>query len=421
MMKRFLFFIALALPLFACSPDESPEDTKAFEDMELLKETKGNYASALLETPVVGKGAQLGYAMATNYGYAAVGAPGYNDGKGAVLIYKRKGASFVYDRTIEAPVDMPEGEGRFGATVSLTDTYLAVGGNAGKQAKGVAYLYVSNGSDWTLSGGNLYPESSADYTVGAFGVSVSVSESGYLVVGAPETTANHPLGAGMMKTGYVFVYNIDGAGVQLSKADVRPDFITNNSDFGRAVACYGNDLVVGAPNISNGRGAAYLFNRSTGSWSIAGGDESASTTYYDGSRIGSVVAINSSYAVVGNGVGDRSFNGVRSALVYRKSGYKWEADMASISLIKGYGSAVATYGDRVAIGAPYVSRTKGAVFIFKRGIDTWDKVGGGYLKPDVKPGDAFGSSIAIASETYVVGASGTNGSEGVVYSAVASN
>lgn len=418
-MKNVWFLVVFPFLLLSCSPEESPEDTAAYEDMELLSEPKGSFKSVLLETNVsLSPDAQLGYAVASNAYYAVLGAPGYNHGRGAVLLYTKRGTSYVYHSMIEPPADMPDQEGRFGATLSMTDSYLVIGGNAGDEAEGIAYLYVNDGENWRLSGGNLRPENTADCTVGGYGVSVSVSESGYLVVGAPETKVTHPLGAGLQETGYVFVYDIVNGVASLSTQDVRPDFITANSDFGRSVACYAEDLIVGAPNLNGDRGGVFIYTRTNGRFARTGGNESAATDFYSGSHIGMAVAIGSRYAVVGNGIGNRAFNYPRSALVYVKEAGNWKSYMASTSYIKGYGATVATFGDRVLVGAPYVSRSKGAVFIYRQNGNEWTNIGGGYLKPGVKPGDAFGSAISAFSETYLVGTPGINGSEGGAYSAV---
>jgi len=77
------------------------------------------------------------------------------------------------------------------------------------------------------------------------------------------------------------------------------------------------------------------------------------------------------------------------------------------------GSSVSMSGDTAVVGAPY-SDGKGAAYVFKYDGAEWAEVA--RLSADVPTsGDLFGSSVAIAGETIVVGALGDNSDTGAVY------
>jgi hypothetical protein len=72
-----------------------------------------------------------------------------------------------------------------------------------------------------------------------------------------------------------------------------------------------------------------------------------------------------------------------------------------------FGTAVATSGDRVVVGAP--SAGGGVVEVFVREDDGWRAEGNALTATNGASGDEFGSSVAIDGETIVVGAPSEDG------------
>lgn len=78
---------------------------------------------------------------------------------------------------------------------------------------------------------------------------------------------------------------------------------------------------------------------------------------------------------------------------------------------KGFASALALDGDRLAIGAP--SGQSGAVLLYERAGGEWQLVK--RIAPGALASDSFGGALALSGDTLVVGAPGRTNQRGAVY------
>jgi hypothetical protein len=226
---------------------------------------------------------------------------------------------------------------------------------------------------------------------------------------------------------------------------------TEASDtFGSSVAIAGDTIVVGATgedsaatgvngdqadNSAASAGAAYVFVRSGTTWSQQAYLKASNTGAPD--AFGSSVAIAGDTIVVGafgeasaaTGVNgnqiDNSAANAGAAYVFVRSGTTWSQQAYLKASNTGgqdrFGFSVAIAGDTIVIGAPFESSAAtgvngdqadnsapnaGAAYVFVRSGSTWNQQA--YLKAsNTEPlFDLFGSSVAIAGETIVVGALG---------------
>jgi hypothetical protein len=140
----------------------------------------------------------------------------------------------------------------FGSDVGVSGTWAVVGAS-NDEAGGSAYLFQDTGSSWPQKQ-KLHPASlpaTAD-----FGYAVAIDGS-VAVVGAPDFSTG---------TGKAYVYeNFGGAGWLLTATLTAHDGAVGDS-FGASLSIAGDKLLIGAPNASSGRGAAYLYWRVNGGW-----------------------------------------------------------------------------------------------------------------------------------------------------------
>jgi LPXTG-site transpeptidase (sortase) family protein len=252
-----------------------------------------------------------------------------------------------------------------------------------------------------------------------FGYAVAI-DGNTAVIGA--RNADPDLGSGAVQdAGAAYVYSYNGKtwvlDTRLTAKDAAP-----GDTFGVAVAISAGRIVVGATGVDlddpnkkdtelKDAGAAYVFTRSGGSWvqqaKLTANDDAEEDAF------GSAVAIYQNTAVVAASTKNLPpLVNVGAAYVFQNGGGKeWgqQAKLLPTDAFLGdyFGSSVAIYGNRIAIGAvqtnPIGESGPGKAFIFKRDGQTWSpevrlKAQGG------RSGDTFGNAIALYGDTVVVGA-----------------
>ena len=197
-------------------------------------------------------------------------------------------------------------------------------------------------------------------------------------------------------------------------AKLTPDDGAAGDRFGETVYIFEETVIVGAPGHDSAgadAGAAYVFVNSGGVWSQE--QKLLPTTSLPGDEFGRSVALSDETAVVGsprNGVGAASATG--SAYIFVRSGTVWteEAELAATGGVLGnqFGVSVAVESDTVVVGALLetgaVART-GAGFVFDRVATVWSET----IKladANGNKNDYFGISVSIHLSVICVGASG---------------
>jgi uncharacterized protein (DUF2345 family) len=107
-----------------------------------------------------------------------------------------------------------------------------------------------------------------------------------------------------------------------------------------------------------------------------------------------------------------------AAYVFTDSGGTW-SQQAKLTASDGasddaFGVSLALSGSTAIVGAPGNNSTTGAAYVFARSGTTWSQ----QIKltaSDGAAGDTFGSSVASAKSTAVVGAPGNNSATGAAY------
>lgn len=380
----------------------------------------------------------FGEKVAISGRWAAIAAPNAGSLRtGKVDLYFREDdGSWSKHITIESPDKSNDlfGGDRFGWSVALDQGTLVVGApreenGAADKSSGAAYIYQRDKggrNNWGL----VQRLRAADFAQGdQFGSSVSIDDAeGTLVVGA--RLDDGPL---KQNAGSVYVFTKKTAGFWQQVRHIFDTTSARNDQFGYSISVEGNNLIVGAPNVSafvetdegmvewQESGRVYVYHRDGEQWDLMRQMEAPDieNNFGSGDRFGHSVAIEDSIAVVG-AYAEEDFETTFSsgaAYVLRKNaggkdtwGVARKLTAADPALRDQFGYSVAINRGRVAVGA----RTKrsddgvlkaGAVFLFDRfeDKDSWHQVQK-FQAPDASPRDYVGSSVALFNDYTITGA-----------------
>ncbi|MBK8035851.1 MAG: FG-GAP repeat protein [Verrucomicrobiaceae bacterium] len=326
-----------------------------------------------------------------------------------------------------------------------------IGGNQADNSatdSGAAYIFIRSGSTWSQQ---AYLKASNSGAGDFFGYSVAVSGD-TAVIGA-WAEASNATGVGgnqadnsANESGAAYVFFRSGS-TWTQQAYLKASNSEIDDSFGDSVAVSGDTAVIGAPfedsnatgvggnqadNSASTSGAAYVFTRSAGVWTQQAYLKASNTGTPD--RFGSHVALSGDTAVIAawaeasNAIGvdgnqaDNSAPNSGAAYVFTRSAGVWsqQAYLKASNTGAGdrFGDSVALSSDTAVIGAwaeDSGSLNSGAAYVFFRSGSTWTQQA--YLKASNSgAGDSFGVSVAVSGDTAVIGAdqedSGATGADG---------
>jgi hypothetical protein len=296
----------------------------------------------------------------------------------------------------------------FGSSVAVSGDTVVIGARgddyAGGDYAGAAYVFVRSGMVWTQQAKLIASDAAAfDY----FGSSVAVSGD-TAVIGAHADTHAGGSGAG---SAYVFVRS---GGVWTQQAKLTASDAAGGDNFGSSVAVSSDTVVIGA-NLDDhvggsNAGSAYVFLRLGGVWNeqakLTAGDAAASYAF------GYSVAVSGDTALIGaRGDSNAGGTGAGSAYVFVRSGGVWsqQAKLTASDAAGGdnFGSSVAVSSDTVVIGAnldDHVGGSNaGSAYVFVRSGGGWSQQAK-LTASDAAADDNFGISVAASGDTAVIGA-----------------
>lgn len=303
------------------------------------------------------------------------------------------------------------------AVIGERNADLDLGGGLLKDA-GAAYVYTYNGKTWLLQARLTAKDASAGDT---FGVSVAISGS-RILIGATGVDLTDPgeKGEQLKDAGAAYVFTRSGSTWTQQVKLIASDPVEEDA-FGSGVAIDGGTAVVAAetkdfmPLLD--LGAAYVFYNSGGkNWKVQA--KLLPPDPYLGDYFGSSVAIYGNRIAVGAiQVPPIGESGPGKAYIFRRSGGTWtpEAKLKAKGGESGdgFGSAIALYGSTVVVGAPFADpdlgfgrvASAGAAYVFDRSGSTW-KENTALTASDGMVFNHFGNSLGIYNDLIVVGADG---------------
>jgi len=348
-------------------------------------------------------GDQFGAAVAAEMNLIAVGAPFASSGRGAVVLQEYDGSNWTQVAAL-APSGLTLGA-QFGRALALDGDTLAVGApdvNFPVTGIGAVYIYIDNGSVWTLEA-TLAP--SAGLPGDQFGRSLAL-QADRLVVGAPFDDD------GGVQSGSAFVFDRSGntwtETAQLLPADPAP-----GAQFGKSVALDGDTALIGAwldSGTAIQAGAAYAFVETTGVWSEQA--KLVPATVDAGDAVGETVGLSGDIALLGApNVDDDSgaiFQFERAATLWTEATFE-----VPFSITDGdnFARSLSLLGNLLLVGAPdedSQGTAKGTVFFFELNqSNTFE------LHSEIdnagSVGDGFGAAVSVGDDFLFVGAPTADG------------
>ncbi len=358
-----------------------------------------------------------------------------------------------YAQNVYIKASNTEANDQFGGAIALSGNTLVVAAkfedsdgssqsNNSAFSAGAVYIFIRVNDVWQQQ---AYLKSENIEDQDSFGTSVAISGD-TIVVGAPTEDGDSSSAMGAYNNNvsnagaaYVFVRNgtswSQQAYLKASNADTG---ISDN--FGQAVSISGDTVVVGAfgeassatgvnsnqaLNNALNAGAAYVFTRSSTTWSQQAYLKASNTQ--TGDNFGISVAISNNTIVVAARSEDGDDSGTQNSsgavYIFQRNGTSWSqqallrADNAGSGDVFGFSLGIS--GNTIVVGARGEKSTStginfadndngsavGAVYIFQRSGLTWAQQA--RIKPSfTNNSDFFGQSVAISGETLVVGAIG---------------
>jgi hypothetical protein len=357
----------------------------------------------------------FGYAVArSGSGLGSIVVVGASDanGTGAVYIYL-KGSS-GWPTTPTATLTDPAGisDDLFGYSVAASGNTIVVGADGTNSFAGAAYIYVKGPSGWPTVPTATLADPTAT-TGDFFGYSVAVSESTAVIGTFGGNSTYNRRGAG-----YVYVKGSSGWPTTPTATLAALDG-TAHHGFGSSVAVSANTVVVGANGDYGSPGKAFIYVRGSSGWPTTPTVTLTAPAGTTSDNFGNSVAVSGNTVVVG-AYGINSYAGAAYIYVSSSSGWptKPTATLADrpVTPDEGFGYSVAVSGNTVVVGAPVTNSHTGAAFIYVRSTSVWPTNPTATLAdPPATTNDNFGNSVAASEDTAVVGAYGTNSSEGAAY------
>ena len=288
-----------------------------------------------------------------------------------------------------------QGQGNFGFSAAASGNAVVVGApyeNAFQEDQaGHAYIFTpSTAVSITLTSPNVQP-------FGYFGESVAVS-GGFVVVGAPDETAN-----GFIEAGHAYIFNAASGALlsTLTSPNAQP-----YGNFGFSVAVSGNTAVVGAYGETvNGQydaGYAYVFNAASGSLVST---LTSPNEQQDG-NFGYSVAVSGGLVAVG-AFGETANNQYEAGHAYiftSVSALPTTLTSPNAQARGSFGISVAASGNTVVVGAYGETANGFADAGHAYGFTTSGVLLSILTSPNAQEYGAFGVSVAVSGNTAVVGA-----------------
>lgn len=222
----------------------------------------------------------FGSSVHLNGNHAFVGAPGYADGAGAVIVYRNSDGNWSEVVTISNP---DTSGSNFGSTLSMDGMNLVVG--APQRDGGDVFVFENSGSEWNHTA-TLTSQQADERSF--FGSSLNI-QGNQIFVGAPRHNS---------ASGAVIVFSKDKDSDEWTENSRLVAFDSQTRFmFGSAIEFSSDQVWIGAPNADDGAGAIYQFDRDdNGNWS---GVSKMRSEQEEGGRFAGTLAVEENLAVVG--------------------------------------------------------------------------------------------------------------------------
>ena len=345
---------------------------------------------------------------------AIVGGKADNGFNGAAWIYTRSGGVWTQQGTkLIGTGNIGIAQQGVSVALSADGNTAIVGGDRDNSFAGAAWVFTRSGSTWTQQGAKLVGTGAIGSQPASQGHSVSLSADGNtaIVGGFGDNSF----------AGATWVFTRSGGvwtqqGTKLVGTGAVGIALQDRS----ALSADGNTIIVGGSNDNNSVGAAWIFTRSGSSWTqqsklVGTGAEGLAKQGHSVS-----LSADGNTAVVG-GYTDNNFAG--AAWVWTRSSGTWTqrsklvGSGAAGSANQGISVTLSADGNTAMLGGYVDNNEIGAVWVFTRSGDTWiqqrSKLVGTLASTSARQGTSV--SLSADGNTAITGGPFDNGSVGAAW------
>jgi choice-of-anchor B domain-containing protein len=314
--------------------------------------------SGQLRVPGGGPGDGFGQVLAVDGMTLFAGVPTHEGGRGVVHVFQRAGTGWAHASSIESPDTAARG--RFGGSIVIRGEHALIGAPGENQGAGAVYAFRRTTDGWTRQArlaaadaarGMLFGNSIAVLDdvafigmpglnenrghVGVFARSATGEWTQTATLTTPDLQPNDrfgwalaasgstliataPLNGGAIGAAFIFAKN--AAGEWTEQHRLAPESATAPTVFGVALSFDGTTLLAGAPVVGGQRGAVYHATRSSdGSWSTV--TAFAVAALPANGQFGGAVTVHGDLAAAT--VSNDDF-GAGTVIVFERSGSDWQ-------------------------------------------------------------------------------------------------
>ena len=272
---------------------------------------------------------------------------------------------------------------------------------------GVAYVYVEGAGSWKRV---QTLQATPQVPGGLFGWQVALSSTGSTLMVSGTVANGDPA---------VSIYTRSKGGAWTQSSKIAVSIAQPGVYWGQSVAMSdsGTEILVGAQYAYNDAGAAYLYKKTAGgTWHLTATwhPSSGSNSAFFGITV-ALSGLGTTALVTGANIASQK----DVVNVYQASAGSWKRTSELTRPVAdefGTSLALSADGSTAVIGAWGTNNSEGAAYVFDHTNDSWS-LGGTLSAPDGAAGDQFGTSVALSQSgtAALVGAPAGAGTDGAAY------
>ena len=299
-------------------------------------------------------------------------------------------------------------------SISADGNTAIVGGYNDNFGQGAAWVYTRSGGTWTQQGSKLVGTGNSGAASQGTSVSISADGNTAIVGGVGDNSSQ----------GAAWVYTRSGSTWTQQGSKLVGTGNTGAAQQGTSVSVSadGNTAIVGGPNDNSNQGAAWVYTRSGGTWTQQG-SKLVGTGNTGGAFQGKSVSLSAdgNTAIVG-GTGDNSFQG--AAWVYTRSSSTWTQQGSKLvgtgntgAAVQGISVSLSADGNTAIVGGYNDNSNEGAAWVFTRSGSTWTQQGSKLVGTGGSADARQGYSVSISADgnTAIVGGYQDNSNQGAAW------
>jgi hypothetical protein len=302
--------------------------------------------------------------------------------------------------------------------ISADGKTALVGGLDDAEGKGAVWVWTREGATWTQQGTKLVGSGAVGSALQGLSGALSADGNTAIIGGFVD---NDSMGAAWVWTRSGGIWSQQGLKLVGSGA-LRASTGRVNQGTSVALSADGNTAIVGAPADNDGIGAAWVWTRSGGVWAQQGpkliGSDSAG---FAAQGLAVSLSADGNTALVGgtrdNGVSGAVWVWTRSAGVWTQQGPKLVGSGAAGAAGQGYSTSLSADGNTALIGGYYDNNNAGAAWVWIRRGGIWTQLGPKLVGAGAagRAGQGLSVSLSADGRTAIIGGPYDNRNAGAAW------